>query len=115
MSKYNIYMEKRSGKPQKQTQGDTSVLVKTRTKKPSMYKVLLLNDDFTPMDFVVHILEKFFNKDKQEANEIMMQVHNQGVGLCGIYSFEVAETKVTQVVEDARKNEHPLQCVMEKE
>lgn len=84
-------------------------------KKPSLYKVLLLNDDFTPMDFVVHVLEKFFGKNRQEATEIMLQVHRLGVGICGIYTYEVAETKINLVMDHARKNEHPLQCVMEKE
>lgn len=84
-------------------------------KKPSLYKVLLLNDDFTPMDFVVHVLEKFFGKNRQEATEIMLQVHRLGVGICGIYTYEVAETKINLVMDYARKNEHPLQCVMEKE
>ena len=95
----------------------TGVLTKVRpeTKKPSMYKVLLLNDDYTPMDFVVHILERFFGKNKEEATEIMMQVHRRGVGLCGVYTFEIAETKVTQVIDHARKHQHPLQCTMEKE
>lgn len=88
---------------------------KTQTKKPSMYRVLLLNDDFTPMDFVVHVLEKFFRKDKQEATEIMLHVHRKGVGICGTFTYEVAETKVTSVMDYARKNEHPLQCTMEKE
>jgi ATP-dependent Clp protease adaptor protein ClpS len=95
----------------------TTVLTRTQaqTKKPSMYRVLLLNDDFTPMEFVVHILEKFFGKNKQEATEIMMHVHRRGVGICGTYTYEVAETKVSLVMDYARKNEHPLQCTMEKE
>jgi ATP-dependent Clp protease adaptor protein ClpS len=88
---------------------------KVQTKKPSMYRVLLLNDDFTPMDFVVHILEKFFSKNRQEATEIMLHVHRKGVGICGTYTYEVAETKVTSVMDYARRNEHPLQCTMEKE
>lgn len=93
------------------------LLTRTRpkTKKPSMYKVLLLNDDFTPMDFVVHILERFFGKNRQEATEIMLHVHRRGVGICGVYTYEVAETKVNQVMDYARKHEHPLQCTMEKE
>jgi ATP-dependent Clp protease adaptor protein ClpS len=96
---------------------DVGVLTRTRavSKKPSMYKVLLLNDDFTPMDFVVHVLERFFSKNKQEATEIMLQVHRRGVGVCGIYTYEIAETKVTLVMDYARKNEHPLQCTMEKD
>lgn len=95
----------------------TGVLTRTRpeTKKPSLYKVLLLNDDYTPMDFVVHVLERFFGKNRDEAVEIMMHVHRRGVGLCGVYTFEVAETKVGQVIDLARKHQHPLQCTMEKE
>lgn len=96
---------------------ETGVLLKTRpkTKKPAMYKVLLLNDDYTPMEFVVHILERFFNKNKQEATDIMLHVHRRGVGVCGIFTYEVAETKVAQVMDYARQNEQPLQCTMEKE
>jgi ATP-dependent Clp protease adaptor protein ClpS len=95
----------------------TGLLLKPRpkTKKPSMYKVLLLNDDYTPMEFVVHILERFFNKNRQEATDIMLHVHRRGVGVCGIFTHEVAETKVTQVMDFARANEQPLQCTMEKE
>lgn len=88
---------------------------KPKTQKPSMYKVLLLNDDFTPMEFVVHVLEKFFTKTRQEATDIMLHVHRRGVGLCGIFTYEVAETKVQQVMDFARANEQPLQCTMEKE
>lgn len=96
---------------------ETGVALKERvqTKKPSMYKVLLLNDDYTPMEFVVHVLEKFFNKNRQEATDIMLQVHRRGVGLCGVYTFEIAESKVAQVSEFSRVNEQPLQCTMEKE
>lgn len=95
----------------------TGLLLKTRpkTKKPSLYKVLLLNDDYTPMEFVVHILERFFTKTRQEATDIMLHVHRRGVGLCGVFTFEVAETKVAQVMDFARANEQPLQCTMEKE
>jgi ATP-dependent Clp protease adaptor protein ClpS len=88
--------------------------VLTKTKRPSMYRVLILNDDYTPMEFVVHILERFFNKDREEATQIMLHVHHHGVGECGIYTYEVAETKVTQVMDFARRHQHPLQCVMEK-
>jgi len=99
--------------------GHTEVGVLTRTravpKKPAMYRVLLLNDDFTPMDFVVHVLERFFGKNRQEATEIMLHVHRRGVGVCGVFTHEVAETKVNMVMDYARKNEHPLQCTMEKE
>lgn len=95
----------------------TGLLLKPRpkTKKPAMYKVLVLNDDYTPMEFVVHILERFFNKNRQEATDIMLHVHRRGVGVCGIYTYEVAETKVQQVMDFARSNEQPLQCTMEKE
>ena len=88
---------------------------RTKTKKPSLYKVLLLNDDYTPMEFVVHVLERMFRKSHEEAMRIMLHVHHKGVGLCGVYTYEVAETKVTQVIDYARKNQHPLQCTMEKE
>jgi ATP-dependent Clp protease adaptor protein ClpS len=99
------------------TRRGTGVVTKTRqkTKKPSMYKVLLLNDDYTPMEFVVHVLERFFNKGRDEATQIMLHVHQKGVGVCGVYTYEVAETKVTQVMDFARQHQHPLQCTMEKE
>src|ERR1700760_2691225 len=86
-----------------------------KIKKPSLYKVLLLNDDYTPMEFVVHILEKIFNKNREQAVEIMLHVHRNGVGICGVFTYDVAETKVAQVTEFARRNQHPLQCTMEKE
>ena len=88
---------------------------KPKTKKPSMYKVLMLNDDYTPMEFVVHVLEQFFGKNREEATQIMLHVHRRGVGICGLYTYEVAETKVTQVVDYARRHQHPLQCTLEKE
>ena len=88
---------------------------KPKTKKPSMYKVLMLNDDYTPMEFVVHVLERFFNKQREEATQIMLHVHRRGVGVCGVFTYEVAETKVTQVVDYARQHQHPLQCTLEKE
>jgi ATP-dependent Clp protease adaptor protein ClpS len=101
------------------TDGDTAtgtlVKAKPKTKRPSMYKVLMLNDDYTPMEFVTHVLERFFNKSSEEANRIMLHVHQRGVGICGVYTYEVAETKVTQVVDFARANEHPLQCTLEKD
>jgi ATP-dependent Clp protease adaptor protein ClpS len=87
---------------------------KTRTKKPNLYRVLLLNDDYTPMEFVVLVLERFFNKTREEATRIMLHVHHNGVGECGVFTYEVAETKVTNVMDFARKHQHPLQCVMEK-
>jgi ATP-dependent Clp protease adaptor protein ClpS len=87
---------------------------KTQTKKPGMYRVLILNDDYTPMEFVVTVLRKFFNKGPEEATRIMLHVHHHGVGECGVFTYEVAETKVTQVMDFARKHQHPLQCIMEK-
>jgi len=96
---------------------NTGVVVRTRpkTKKPSMYKVLMLNDDYTPMEFVVSVLERFFNKNHEEANQIMLHVHQRGVGVCGVFTYEIAETKVNQVMEFARRQQHPLQCTLEKE
>ena len=99
------------------TGNQTGVVTKTKpkTKKPSMYKVLLLNDDYTPMEFVVHVLERFFRKNREEATRIMLHVHQKGIGVCGVYPYEIAETKVMQVVDFARQHQHPLQCTMEKE
>ena len=96
---------------------DTATITKpkTKSKRPSLYRVLLLNDDYTPMEFVVLVLQDVFNKTREDAMQIMLHVHNQGVGECGVYPFEVAETKVTRVMDAARKNQHPLQCVMEKQ
>ena len=88
---------------------------KPRLKKPPLYKVVLINDDYTPMEFVVHVLVRFFNKSQEDATEIMLHVHQRGVGVCGVYPYEVAETKVTQVVDFARKHQHPLQCTLEKD
>ena len=95
---------------------NTSVITKTKpqTKRPNLYRVLILNDDYTPMEFVVHVLQKFFNKTADDATRIMLHVHHHGVGECGVFTYEVAETKVTQVMDFARKHQHPLQCVMEK-
>jgi ATP-dependent Clp protease adaptor protein ClpS len=94
----------------------TSVItkVKPKTKRPNLYRVLILNDDYTPMEFVVHVLEKFFQKDAEAATKIMLHVHHHGIGECGTFTYEIAETKVTQVMDFARKHQHPLQCVMEK-
>ncbi|UTW57015.1 ATP-dependent Clp protease adapter ClpS [Kordiimonas sp. SCSIO 12603] len=95
----------------------TGLLTKpeTKTKKPSMYKVILLNDDYTPMEFVVHILQRFFRMTMEQATDVMLQVHQKGVGICGIFTYEVAETKVNQVLAFAKQHEHPLQCTLEKE
>jgi ATP-dependent Clp protease adaptor protein ClpS len=93
-----------------------AVITRTRaqTKRPNMYRVLLLNDDYTPMEFVISILTSFFNKNPEEATQIMLHVHHNGVGECGVFTYEIAETKVAQVMDHARKNQHPLQCIMEK-
>lgn len=95
--------------------GQVVTKTKEKTEKPSMYKVLLLNDDYTPMEFVTHVLERFFAKSQEDAHQIMLHVHNHGVGICGVYTYEVAETKVSQVIDFARQNQHPLQCTMEKD
>ncbi|MCI0736129.1 MAG: ATP-dependent Clp protease adapter ClpS [Beijerinckiaceae bacterium] len=87
---------------------------KVQTRHPNMFRVLLLNDDYTPMDFVVSVLRKYFNKGTDEATRIMLHVHQHGVGECGVFTYEIAETKVTQVMDHARKHQHPLQCIMEK-
>lgn len=97
--------------------GDAEVVLETRprTKRPPLYKVMLLNDDYTPMEFVVHVLERFFGLNHAQAFEIMLTVHKKGLAVVGVFSFEVAETKVTQVMDFARRHQHPLQCTMEKE
>jgi ATP-dependent Clp protease adaptor protein ClpS len=101
------------------TGGDNGVGVATRTrvktKKPSLYKVILLNDDYTPMDFVIQILQKFFRMPIEDATQVMLHIHTRGVGICGVFTYEVAETKVTTVMDFARKNQHPLQCTLEQE
>ena len=96
---------------------DTSVLTQTRpkTKRPPLYKVLLLNDDFTPMEFVVHVLERFFGMTHAQAFEIMLTVHKKGIAVVGVFSHEIAETKVSQVMDFALRHQHPLQCTMERE
>ncbi len=97
--------------------GDTGTATKTRvkTQRPPLYKVLLINDDFTPMEFVVHVLERYFGIPFEAAHEIMMTVHMKGLAVVGVFAFEIAETKVAQVMDLARRNQHPLQCTMEKE
>jgi len=96
---------------------DTATITRTkpRTQRPNMFRVLLLNDDYTPMEFVILVLQDVFNKSREEATQIMLHVHTKGVGECGVYPYEVAETKVARVMDAARKNQHPLQCVMEKQ
>ena len=95
----------------------TGVAIKSRarTKKPAMYKVLMLNDDYTPMEFVVHVLERYFQKRIEEATRIMLHVHQKGVGICGVFTYEVAETKANQVMDFAGQHQHPLQCTIEKD
>jgi ATP-dependent Clp protease adaptor protein ClpS len=97
-------------------EGQAGVATKTRAKpkKPSQFKVLMLNDDYTPMEFVVMVLKRFFGMDLEQATRVMLHVHQRGVGVCGIFSYEVAETKVNQVMDFARQNQHPLQCTLEK-
>ena len=104
-------------KRQNSEDGDNGVLLETRqkTKKPSLYRVLMLNDDYTPMEFVVLVLQRFFGHNHEMAQQIMLHVHQRGVGVCGVYSFEVAETKAAQVMDFARQNEHHLQLQLEKE
>ncbi len=96
---------------------DVDIITKSRpkTRKPDLYKVVLLNDDYTPMDFVISVLEHFFNKGGEEATRIMLEVHRKGVGIAGVFTYEIAETKVGQVTNFSRQHEHPLQCTMEKE
>jgi ATP-dependent Clp protease adaptor protein ClpS len=117
-SAWSVNMAGRDQDDQGEGPGGPSVGVatrtRTRTKKPSLYKVLMLNDDYTPMEFVVHVLQSFFRMDMEEATRVMLHVHQRGVGVCGIFSYEVAETKVNQVMDFARQNQHPLQCTLEK-
>lgn len=96
--------------------GSAGVATRTRakTKKPTPYRVLLLNDDYTPMEFVVGVLERFFRMSPEQATQVMLHVHQRGVGVCGVFTYEVAETKVAQVMEYARRHQHPLQCTLEK-
>lgn len=99
------------------TPPDTGLLTRSRpkTQKPSMYKVLMLNDDYTPMEFVVHVLQKYFRMTMEQATTVMLHVHQKGVGVCGVFTYEIAESKVNQVTDYARKHNHPLQCTLEKE
>ena len=101
--------------PHKKNKNNTLLIAETklRVQRPSMYRVLLINDDFTPMDFVVIVLQRFFHKTQEDALQIMMHVHKSGVGVCGIYTYDVAESKVSEVIGFAREHEHPLQCTLE--
>ena len=113
------FLSVRMAGPSDEDGGDTGTgtitRTRTKTKKPSMYKVLLLNDDYTPMEFVVYVLQRFFAKNAEDATKIMLHVHQNGVGICGVFTYEVAETKVSQVMDLARQHDHPLQCTMEKD
>lgn len=106
-----------SGEDDDQRDGEGGVVLQTRrkTQRPPLYKVLILNDDYTPMEFVVHVLERFFGMTHAQAFELMLTVHKKGLAVVGVFSFEVAETKVAQVMDFARRHQHPLQCTMEKE
>ncbi len=97
-----------------QDQVGTVTKTRTKAKKPSLFKVLMLNDDYTPMEFVVLSLKRFFNMDLEQATRVMLHVHQKGVGICGVFPYEIAETKVNQVMDFARQNQHPLQCTLEK-
>jgi ATP-dependent Clp protease adaptor protein ClpS len=105
----------RKGGTENRNETGTATKTRPKTKRPALYRVLLLNDDYTPMEFVVLVLQDVFNKSRDEATRIMLHVHQKGVGECGTFPYEVAETKVTRVMDAARKNQHPLQCVMEKQ
>jgi len=113
-SKHSVASSSDEDKDQVPEQG-TTTKSRPKTKKPSMFRVLILNDDYTPMEFVIEVLEKFFQKNREEATQIMLHVHQRGVGVCGIYAYDLAETKAMQVMNYARKHEHPLQVQLEKE
>lgn len=117
-----LFMAGEPGKPSNPPNGPddgaergVATKVREKTKKPSMYRVILMNDDYTPMEFVVQVLMGIFKKTQEEAYRVMMAVHKNGIGVCGVYTFEVAETKVAQVMDAAKRSQHPLQCTLEKE
>ena len=114
MISHDVHM---MAEPEGPDDADTAVITETKPKtdKPPLYKVMLLNDDYTPMEFVVHVLERFFGMNHSQAFELMLTVHKKGLAVVGVFSFEVAETKVAQVMDFARRHQHPLQCTMEKE
>ena len=113
-SKRQILMADRKGEDDAGTGLGVATRTRAKTKKPTPYKVLMLNDDYTPMEFVVHVLQSFFKMSMEDATRVMLQVHQKGVGVCGVFTYEVAETKVSQVIDFARQNQHPLQCTLEK-
>ena len=106
--------ERKGGDVDGQDQLGVATKTRTKPKKPSQFKVLLLNDDYTPMEFVVMVLKRFFQMDLEAATRVMLHVHQKGVGVCGVFTYEIAETKVNQVMDFARQNSHPLQCTLEK-
>ena len=110
-----VFPHQMSGEFDQDSEQGVALETRTKTKRPPLYKVLLLNDDYTPMEFVIEVLEKFFGKRQDEATQIMLHVHQKGIGVCGIYTYEIAETKAVQVTNYARKYEHPLQMQLEKE
>lgn len=116
---YDQTMAEDEHKPGNESEAEGSTQVVSRpdakTKLPKFYKVLILNDDFTPRDYVVHILQKFFQKAEPEATRLMLEVHHKGMGVAGVYSLEIAETKSYQVNEYSRQNQYPLKCTIEKE
>ncbi len=116
LAAFSVRAEDEDGGKDGGGQGQVGVATKTRAKakKPSQYKVLMLNDDYTPMEFVVLVLKRFFSMDLEQATRVMLHVHQRGVGVCGVFTYEVAETKVNQVMDFARQNQHPLQCTLEK-
>lgn len=109
-----LFMSK-DDEDKKDIDGNIKLATKPKTKTPPLYRVLMMNDDYTPMEFVIEVLEKFFQKNREEATQIMLHVHQRGVGVCGIYAYDLAETKAMQVMNYARKYEHPLQVQLEKE
>ena len=118
MTKLETYAQKAGDWDRDSTRNpETGTITKTRPKtiKPHLFKVLLLNDDFTPMDFVIHVLQRFFHMTLDQATHVMLNVHTKGIGVCGVFTHEIAETKVTNVMDYAKKHQHPLQCTLEKE
>ena len=113
-SRFPMMMAVRRGDDQDDTGAGVATRTRAKTKQPSPYKVLMLNDDYTPMEFVVLCLQRFFHMSIEDATRVMLHVHQKGVGVCGMFTYEVAETKVAQVVEFAREDQHPLQCAIEK-
>ena len=110
-----VFPHQMSGEFDQDNEQGLALETRTKTKRPPLYKVLLLNDDYTPMEFVVEMLQTYFSKSQEQATEIMLHIHKKGLGVCGLYTFEIAESKAAQVLDKARKNQHPLQIKLEKE